>query len=91
MGKLIANEVNALQNALRPLHAQVQEIVTVPAAQENAAGTMLAGGQGEQQFAWHYQNQQQTGGGHTRSDDGGDFDELVEEAAPDDANVNVLI
>ena len=86
---MIADEVNALQNALRPLRAQVQEIVTVPAAQENAAGAMLAGGQGEQQFAWHYQNQQQSGGG-ARADDG-DFEELVEEAVPDDANVNVLI
>ncbi len=89
VGKMIADEVNALQNALRPLRAQVQEIVTVPAAQENAAGAMLAGGQGEQQFAWHYQNQQQGGG--TRADDGADFEEFVEEAVPDDANVNVLI
>ena len=91
VGRMIANDVNALQNALRPLRAQVQEIVTVPAAQENAAGTMLTGGQGEQQFAWHYQNQQQTGGGHTRADDGGDFEDIVDEIVPDDANVNVLI
>lgn len=91
VGRMIANDVNALQNALRPLRAQVQEIVTVPAAGENAAGMMLTGGQGEQQFAWHYQNQQQTGGGRAHADGDGDFDGLVEEAAPDDANVNVLI
>ena len=91
VGKMIANDVNALQNALRPLRAQVQEIVTVPAAQENAAGTMLTGGQGEQQFAWHYQDQQQSGSGRAHADDGGDFDDLVEEVVPDDANVNVLI
>ena len=91
VGRMIANDVNALQNALRPLRAQVQEIVTVPAAQENAAGTMLTGGQGEQQFAWHYQNQQQSGSGRSHADDGGDFEDLVEEAVPDDANVNVLI
>lgn len=91
VGRMIANDVNALQNALRPLRAQVQEIVTVPAAQENAAGTMLTGGQGEQQFAWHYQNQQQPGSGRTHAEDGGDFEDLVEEAVPDDANVNVLI
>ena len=89
VGKMIADEVNALQNALRPLRAQVQEIVTVPAAQENAAGAMLTGGQGERQFAWHYQNQQQSG---ARADsDGGDFEDLVDETAPDDASVNVLI
>ena len=92
VGRMIANDVNALQNALRPLRAQVQEIVTVPAAQENAAGTMLTGGQGEQQFAWHYQNQQQSGGGgHTHADSDGDFEDLVDGAVPDDANVNVLI
>ncbi|MBD5093527.1 MAG: flagellar hook-length control protein FliK [Subdoligranulum sp.] len=91
VGRMIANDVNALQNALRPLRAQVQEIVTVPAAQENAAGTMLTGGQGEQQFAWHYQEQQQSGSGRAHADDGGDFDDLVEEIVPDDANVNVLI
>lgn len=91
VGRMIANDVNALQNALRPLRAQVQEIVTVPAAGENAAGMMLTGGQGEQQFAWHYQNQQQPGSSHTRADDGGNFEDAVEEVAPDDANVNVLI
>lgn len=89
VGKMIANEVNALQNALRPLRAQVQEIVTVPAAQENAAGAMLTGGQNGQQFAWHYQSGQQNTG--ARADDSGDFEDLVEEAAPDDASVNVLI
>lgn len=90
VGRMIADDVNALQNALRPLRAQVQEIVTVPAAGENAAGTMLAGGQGEQQFAWHYQEQRQSGG-RAHAQDDGDFEDLVEEAVPGDANVNVLI
>lgn len=92
VGKMIANEVNALQNALRPLRAQVQEIVTVPAAQESAAQAMLTGGQGEQQFAWHYRQQEQQHGGARQGADGGEeFEALVEEIAPDDASVNVLI
>ncbi len=91
VGKMIANDVNALQNALRPLRAQVQEIVTVPAAQESAAQAMLTGGQGEQQFAWHYQQQEQHGGTRRGTDGGEGFEDLVEEIAPDDANVNVLI
>lgn len=92
VGKMIANEVNALQNALRPLRAQVQEIVTVPATQESAAQAMLTGGQGEQQFAWHYRQQEQQHSGTRRDADGGeDFESLVDEIAPDDASVNVLI
>lgn len=92
VGKMIANEVNALQNALRPLRAQVQEIVTVPAAQESAAQTVLTGErQGEQQFAWHYRQQEQHGGTNREKDGDGAFDALVEEIAPDDTSVNVLI
>lgn len=90
VGRMIANEVNALQNALRPLRAQVQEIVTVPPAAENAAAqTAWAGEQSGQRFAWH--NNQQNGGYHAQTDDGDDFESVMETAAPDDASVNLLI
>lgn len=91
VGRMIANDVNALQNALRPLRAQVEEIVTVPAAaQADAAQAALAGEPGERQFAWH--NQQQENGGYRREQESDeDFGSMVEAAAPDDANVNVLI
>lgn len=98
VGKMIANEVTALQNALRPLRAQVQEIVTVPAANQSyAAGTALAGDQAGAQFAWHNNDGQQSGASsHARRNKSGDFDAAMEaadevEAAPDDANVNLLI
>lgn len=97
VGKMIANDVAVLQNALRPLRAQVQEIVTVPPANQSyAAGTALAGDQaGQQQFAWR-NNEGQQSGTYARRRRGNDFEaaiDAVEETqeAPDDTNVNLLI
>jgi hypothetical protein len=36
VSRVIANDVTALQNALRPLHAQVSEIVTLPGQEAQA-------------------------------------------------------
>lgn len=88
VGRMLANEVAQLQNALRPLHAQVEEIVTVPqTTQSNAAQTQLAGEQ-QGQYARHYQNEH-TGSGASRETE--EFEQAMEEAAPDDAALNLLI
>lgn len=87
VGKMIADEVANLQSALRPLHAQVQEIVTVAdTAQTGMAQSTLTDNQGGQ-FAWHYQQEANQGGNH-RNDD---FDDLVELASIPDEGLNVLV
>lgn len=88
VGRMLANEVAQLQNALRPLGAQVEEIVTVPqAAEAGAAQTQLAGEQ-QGQYARHYQNEH-TGSGARREDE--EFEQAMDEAVPSDAALNVLI
>lgn len=88
VGRMLANDVAQLQNALRPLNAQVQEIVTVPQANEaNAAQTQLMGEQDQGQYARHYQNESS---GTQRQEDE-EFDQTMEEVIPDDAALNLLI
>lgn len=88
IGRMLANDVAQLQNALRPLNAQVQEIVTVPQANEaNAAQTQLMGEQDQGQYARHYQNE--STGAQAREEE--EFDQAMEEVIPDDAALNLLI
>ena len=99
VGRMIANDVAVLQNALRPLRAQVQEIVTVqPADQSYAAGAALADDQaGRQQFAWQNNDGQQSGtSSRSRRNRGNGFEAAIDavdevQEAPDDTNVNLLI
>ena len=87
VGRMLANDVAQLQNALRPLNAQVQEIVTVPQANEaNAAQTQLMGEQSQGQYARHYQNE--STGAQAQEEE---FDQAMEEIIPDDAALNLLI
>lgn len=96
VGKMIAEDVAVLQNALRPLRAQVQEIVTVPPANEAyAAGTALAGDNANRQFTWHNGEgeQQSQSRSHTRRGEVG-FDAAmkeVEQTVPEDSGLNLLI
>lgn len=88
VGRMLANDVAQLQNALRPLNAQVEEIVTVPqTAQANAAQTQLAGEQ-QGQYARHYQNEH-TGSGTRREEE--EFEQAMDEAAPGDGALDVRI
>lgn len=93
VGRMIAEDVNALQNALRPLNAQVQEIVS-PAqpAQDSAAQSYFGAQQDQRGFAWQYDQQQQQQQNSRGGQPGGQgFDGLVEEALPQDAALNLLI
>ena len=64
VAKLISEQVMSLQNALRPLHAEVTEISTIaPQAAENAA-QYGAFSEQQQQFS---RQQQFTGGGAHQS------------------------
>ena len=68
VAKLISDQVMSLQNALRPLHAEVTEISTIaPQAAENAA-QYSAFSEQQQQFS---RQQQFTGGGAPQSARGG--------------------
>lgn len=88
VGRMLANDVAQLQNALRPLNAQVQEIVTVPQANgAQAAQTQLMGEQQQGQYARHYQNEQTA----ARQQSEEEFEQLLEEPAPDEGAVNLLI
>ncbi len=92
VGRMIANDVATLQNALRPLRAEVQEIVTVPPSNQSyAAGTALANDQADRQFSWH-NNESQNRNARARHDESAEeFDAALDEAAPVDTNVNLLI
>lgn len=88
VGRMLADDVAQLQNALRPLNAQVQEIVTVPQANgAQAAQTQLMGEQQQGQYARHYQNEQAAAQQQSEEE----FEQLIEEPAPDDTAVNLLI
>lgn len=92
VGRMIAEDVNALQNALRPLNAQVQEIVTpTQQAQDSAAQSYFGADQNQGGFAWQYDGQQQQQSGRGGRRDSQEFDGLVEEALPEDAALNLLI
>jgi len=68
VAKLISDQVMSLQNALRPLHAEVTEISTIaPQAAENSA-QYSAFSEQQQQFS---RQQQFTGGGAHQSARGG--------------------
>lgn len=65
VAKLISNDVAALQNALRPLHAQVQEVLYTPTEAAQSAASYNAFSEQsfhQQQFA----HQQHTGGSSHR-------------------------
>lgn len=88
VGRMLANDVAQLQNALRPLNAQVEEIVTVPQTAESSAAQAQLAGEQQGQYARHYQNEH-TGSGTPRETE--EFEQAMEEAAPDDAALNLLI
>lgn len=82
--RMITNEVTALQNALRPLRAEVQQIAVVPesGAQEFAAETAMTNQQNLFQRHNTPEHRQQSGaGGRER---GGEFGEAVQEILPED-------
>ncbi len=75
--KMISNEVAALQNSLRPLNAQVEQIITAPDAQSAAfaAQTALAdqNSQSNRQFMEDWQRYQ----GSEQQQDGEEFSDMV--------------
>lgn len=82
--KMITDEVLSLQNALRPLHAEVQQITVTPdgrAAEYAAQNSMndqsrqFAGQQFAEQWQQSFRSQMQ---------DSGDFGSVVEQILPDD-------
>lgn len=82
--KMISNEVLSLQNALRPLHAEVEQITVTPderAAEYAAQNSMsdqsqqFAGQQFAEQWQRSFQSQMQ---------ESNDFGSIVEEILPDD-------
>lgn len=88
VGRMLANDVAQLQNALRPLNAQVEEIVTVPqTAQASAAQTQLAGEQ-QGQYARHYQNEHTRSGAQREEEE---FEQAMDEAVPGDGTLDVRI
>lgn len=90
VGKLISNEVTALQNALRPLHAEVKEITVIPApaAQSNAAQTSMANDPGNgRQFAGRNQ-EDHTGRWTPQGEER--FDNTVEEVLTQ-SGINILV
>lgn len=77
--KLISNEVASLQNALRPLHAEVQQITVAPDghAAEYAAQTAMDGQRqfsGQHSFGGHSQNP-----AGTHSGDDGEFGNTIQQ------------
>lgn len=73
--RLITNEVASLQNALRPLNAQVQEVVTVPQAAETAAQQNALNDQNLHQQQQMYQ--QQHSNSHADDRQSGSFEDAV--------------
>lgn len=79
--KMITDEVASLQNALRPLHAEVQQVTVVPEGYASQAA--MDGGAGQftgQQFGWQQGRQQSQ---HFRFSDG-EFEESVRQVLEDD-------
>lgn len=93
--KMITNEVTALQNALRPLHAEVEQIVVAqPTEQASnyAAQTAMTNQEHQFQGQQFYNGQGDSHhGGSSRPQEGGEFGSTVEQILAEDDGLDTYI
>lgn len=82
--KLITNEVLSLQNALRPLHAEVEQITVTPNGQTAEYAAQTSMNDQSQQFAGQQFAGQWQQTFRSQMQENGDFGSVVEEILPDD-------
>jgi len=82
--KLITNEVLSLQNALRPLHAEVEQITVAPNGQTAGYAAQTSMNDQSQQFAGQQFAGQWQQSFRSRMQENSDFGSVVEQILPDD-------
>lgn len=82
--KWITDEVLSLQNALRPLHAEVQQVTVTPDGRVAEYAAQNSMNDQSQQFAGQQFAEQWQQSFRSRMQDSGDFGSVVEQILPDD-------